>query len=70
MPETPPNVPQPRDHVIWSDEHKAFWRPDSMGYTNEFISAGRYTREEAVYTVSQSSEHKRAFTCGPCRVNG
>jgi hypothetical protein len=37
----------PKDHVIWSEEHKAWWRPHGSGYTDELRRAGRYTKDEA-----------------------
>jgi len=36
-----------RDHLIWSEEHKAWWRPDSAGYSQSMQGAGLYTFEEA-----------------------
>ena len=31
--------------LIWSQGHKAWWRPDAMGYTKKRSEAGRYTVE-------------------------
>lgn len=36
-----------REWAIWSEEHKAWWRPDSCGYSQSIRNAGRYTEEEA-----------------------
>lgn len=33
--------------LIWSFDHKAWWRPDRAGYTGVHESAGRYSLEEA-----------------------
>lgn len=33
--------------LIWSNEHGAFWRPRSCGYTRKVEEAGRYSKEEA-----------------------
>jgi hypothetical protein len=33
--------------LIWSNEHKAWWKPNSMGYTTSRKEAGRYTMERA-----------------------
>lgn len=33
--------------LIWSIEHDAWWRPQSLGYTRTLSEAGRYTRHEA-----------------------
>ena len=32
---------------IWSYEHGAWWRPNSMGYTTDVARAGLYSPEEA-----------------------
>jgi hypothetical protein len=29
--------------LIWSNEHRAWWRPASCGYTVDIAEAGRYT---------------------------
>ena len=42
--------------LIWSGEHRAWWRPDARGYCEFLAGAGRYTFEEA----AQITEH-----CGP-----
>ena len=31
--------------LIWSQGHKAWWKPNSRGYTNKRSEAGRYTVE-------------------------
>lgn len=35
-------------YLIWSNEHRAWWRPASLGYTTNIRGAGRYTREQAM----------------------
>lgn len=35
-------------YLIWSNEHVAWWRPASMGYTVSIEHAGRYSRDEAM----------------------
>lgn len=35
-------------YLVWSNQHKAWWRPDSRGYTMNVSLAGRYSREEAM----------------------
>lgn len=37
-----------RDYVVWSNEHRAWWRAGSAGYTRRVEKAGRYTRDEAL----------------------
>jgi|SRR5215469_2684417 len=38
---------QPETWLIWSQEHGAWWMPDSSGYTRDFDKAGRYSLKEA-----------------------
>jgi hypothetical protein len=38
---------QRRYYLIWSNEHRAWWGPDSLGYTTVLEKAGRYTKAEA-----------------------
>lgn len=33
--------------LIWSNEHRAWWRPNSMGYTADIAQAGAYSGERA-----------------------
>ena len=35
-------------YLVWSNEHRCWWRPNSAGYTLHVKSAGRYSREEAL----------------------
>jgi hypothetical protein len=37
----------PRKYLIWSIEHKAWWKPNSLGYTCYYTEAGKYSLEEA-----------------------
>ena len=37
-----------KTYVVWSNEHRAWWRPNSSGYTRHVERAGRYTRDEAL----------------------
>jgi hypothetical protein len=34
--------------LIWSFEHRQWWRPNSVGYTFELAEAGRYPLLEAL----------------------
>lgn len=34
-------------YLVWSNEHKAWWRPKRCGYTHDVRAAGRYTLEDA-----------------------
>ncbi len=35
-------------YLIWSNEHRGWYRPKAAGYTLQISKAGRFTREEAV----------------------
>lgn len=35
-------------YLVWSNQHRCWWRPDSKGYTLHVQSAGRYSRAEAI----------------------
>ena len=37
-----------RRYLVWSNEHRMWWRPNSCGYTTDIAQAGRYTRAEAI----------------------
>ena len=45
--------------MIWSGEHKAWWRPDAAGYTDDIHAAGRWTMEEAESLTSQAGPEKK-----------
>ncbi len=36
------------NYLIWSNEHRAWWRPNARGYTLQLEKAGRYSRDEAL----------------------
>lgn len=40
-------TPDPRVWLVWSREHRAWWRPNAAGYCTSVLDAGRYTLEEA-----------------------
>jgi hypothetical protein len=46
----------PREWFIWSEEHNAWWRPNSAGYTGCMAEAGRYTFHEADKIVRNANE--------------
>lgn len=35
-------------YLVWSNQHRAWWRANSAGYTNDVTQAGRYERAEAI----------------------
>lgn len=44
----PPVRDEAGEYLIWSNEHRAWWRPKSQGYTVKTKAAGRYSRAEAL----------------------
>lgn len=44
---------------IWSEEHRAYWRPDGCGYTNRISQAGVYTRDDAEARTGHCGPEKR-----------
>lgn len=40
------------EYLIWSNEHRLWWRANSAGYTRTVESAGRYSRSEALKICS------------------
>lgn len=43
-------------YLVWSNQHRAWWRPYSAGYTTHVHAAGRYSREEAMSISSTSRD--------------
>jgi hypothetical protein len=35
-------------YLVWSNEHRCWWNPNSSGYTRQVARAGRYSRAEAI----------------------
>jgi hypothetical protein len=44
---------------IWSDEHKAWWRPNCQGYTAYATDAGIYTFSDAWDATSHCGPEKK-----------
>lgn len=44
--------------LIWSNEHKMWWRPASMGYTTKVEAAGRYSLTEAVKICNNANQYQ------------
>lgn len=42
-------------YLIWSNEHRAWWRADHNGYTSFIEEAGRYTEDAASSIVKQAT---------------
>jgi hypothetical protein len=39
--------------LIWSNEHRAWWRAESCGYTVDIAEAGRYTLAQGLYICAE-----------------
>jgi hypothetical protein len=44
--------------LIWSGEHRAYWRPLGQGYTTDRDSAGRWWLEDAKRQVAHCGPEK------------
>jgi hypothetical protein len=42
-------------YVIWSHEHRAWWRPNAMGYTANIQHAGIYNQDAALEIVRNAT---------------
>ncbi len=42
-----------RDYLIWSHEHRGWWRPGN-GYTPRLSEAGRFTRDRALKICAEA----------------
>ena len=43
--------------LVWSQEHKMWWRDNHLGYTTSRRLAGRYSFQEAKEIVASANEH-------------
>lgn len=46
-------------YLIWSEEHGAWWRPNSCGYTKSLKEAGQYSYDGAFKIASNANAHGR-----------
>lgn len=44
-------------YLIWSNQHGAWWGPNSLGYANDSDLAGRYSRDEAADIVERAGSY-------------
>jgi hypothetical protein len=42
-------------YLIWSNEHKGWWRPNRNGYTEDYQDAGLYSRDNAMTICKNAS---------------
>lgn len=43
------------DYLIWSNEHNSWWAPNRLGYIQNIMLAGLYTRQEAMEIVKDAT---------------
>ena len=51
----------PRDYLIWSNEHGAWWGPGERGYVREIARAGRYSKEGAEMICRRANHRPGLF---------
>ena len=59
-------------YYVWSNEHRAWWKPGRLGYARGLSSAGQYTREDALEICRDaipSAGHVGAISEIPVRVD-
>jgi hypothetical protein len=44
-------------YLVWSNQHRAWWRANSCGYVKSVLGAGHYTREEAIAISGDTRDH-------------
>ena len=45
--------------VIWSGEHRLYWRPNCRGYTNDILEAGVYDARDALANTIHCDPSKK-----------
>lgn len=46
-------------YLLWSNKHKAWWRPGDWGYTLHINEAAEYSESEAIERVVRSAQGGR-----------
>lgn len=52
--------PDARGWLIWSQEHRGWWKPGELGYTPDITHAGRYPLDQAVRICRAANIHLSA----------
>lgn len=54
-------------YLIWSNEHRAWWRQGRWGYTPDIADAGHYDRAEAM-AICRQAQDGRGFDKNPNEI--
>jgi hypothetical protein len=46
-------------YLIWSNEHGAWWGPNTVGYVRRIEHAGRYSHEQALHICTNAMPGRR-----------
>lgn len=46
-------------YLIWSNEHGAWWGPNTVGYCRRIEHAGRYTQQQALHICTKAMPGRR-----------
>jgi len=49
------------EYYIWSYEHNAWWKPNSIGYTIDLRQAGRYTAEQVKVIIPNDLKREDGY---------
>lgn len=44
------------EYLVWSNEHKSWWRPNFRGYATDITFAGIYNRDDALDIVRNATK--------------
>lgn len=64
----PPHNGTVERYLIWSNEHRAWWRPNNAGYTVYVTAAGIYSKEDALSTSWKGRDGWRSEQQCPAEI--
>jgi len=50
---------EPKKYLIWSNEHRGWWKANRHGYTTRTDKAGQFSFEEAAEIVTNANRYSR-----------